>query len=221
MDGQITISLSNLINVIAIILSIIALFITIIGFFASLKFYRDGVKLQGIANDAMIMIKEKTEAIQLQVGGMFDKTLDAALNRSNQMSESFEEINTQMEQTSASIVEAALKEIGTASKKEKEKIKQIVDEQMNLVKERLQSTREEAESMAYSAIDYMPRSNFQAQILSHLLGAKNWVSLSDLSTVVNTNTITTEKAVDRLVDRGIIEIKKDKGDNYYKAKIKN
>ena len=119
MDGQITISLSNLVNVIAIILSIVALFITIIGFFASLKFYRDGVKLQGVANDAMTMIKEKTEAIQSQVGGMFDKTLDAALNRSNQMSESFEEINAQMEQTSSSIVDAALKEIGTASKKEK------------------------------------------------------------------------------------------------------
>ena len=101
----------------------------------------------------MTKIKEKTGAIQSQVGGMFDKTLDAALNRRNKMSESFEEINSQMEQTSSSIVEAALKEIGTAGKKERDKIQSIVKKQMNFVKERLQTTREEVEDMAYFAIN--------------------------------------------------------------------
>lgn len=41
-----TVQLSTISDVLAIILSIVALVITVIGFFASLKFYQDGVVLQ-------------------------------------------------------------------------------------------------------------------------------------------------------------------------------
>lgn len=59
-----------------------ALIVTIIGFFASLKFYRDGVQMQARADRVLAKIEERASAIQSQVGGMFDKTLDAALGRS-------------------------------------------------------------------------------------------------------------------------------------------
>ena len=65
----------GIIDVLAIILSVVLLVISIVAFFASLKFYRDGVRLQQKANDALTKIEEKTAFIQGQVGGMFDKTL--------------------------------------------------------------------------------------------------------------------------------------------------
>lgn len=71
------------IDIITIVLSLVALAVTVIGFFASLKFYRDGVEMQTRATNALAKIEERAAAIQSQVGGMFDKTLDAALGRSN------------------------------------------------------------------------------------------------------------------------------------------
>ena len=52
-------------------------------------------------NQIMTKIKEESGVIQSQVGGMFDITLDAALNRRNKMFESFVEINPHMEQTNS------------------------------------------------------------------------------------------------------------------------
>ena len=66
---------------IAIVLSLVALIVTVIGFFASLKFYRDGVQMQTHAEKVLSKIEERANAIQSQVGGIFDKTLDAALGR--------------------------------------------------------------------------------------------------------------------------------------------
>lgn len=66
---------------IAIVLSLVALIVTIIGFFASLQFYRHGMELQGRADQVLAKIEERASAIQTQVGGVFDKTLDAALGR--------------------------------------------------------------------------------------------------------------------------------------------
>ena len=58
----------------------------------------------------------------------------------------------------------------------------------------------------------MPRSNFQAQLLSYLLHTDNWVSLTELSTVIRANNSITKRAVDRLVDRGILEAKVEQND---------
>src|SRR5882672_12676261 len=65
----------------AITLSVVSLIITVVGFFASLKFYRDGVELQRAANEALTKLEEKIGFIQTQVGGMFDKTLEAAIGK--------------------------------------------------------------------------------------------------------------------------------------------
>ena len=67
------------VEIITIVLSLVALIVTVIGFFASLKFYRDGVEMQAQAARVLSKIEERASAIQSQVGGMFDKTLDAAL----------------------------------------------------------------------------------------------------------------------------------------------
>lgn len=90
------------IDIITIVLSLVALAITIIGFFASLKFYRDGSEMQSQARDALSKIEEKTSTIQTQVGGMFDKTLNAALGISNQLEIKQQQSNLQ-ESTSTSL----------------------------------------------------------------------------------------------------------------------
>lgn len=71
------------VEIITIVLSLVALFVTVIGFFASLKFYRDGTEMQSRTEKVLSTIEERASAIQTQVGGMFDKTLDAALGRSS------------------------------------------------------------------------------------------------------------------------------------------
>lgn len=135
-----TITFSYLVEILAIILSVVALFVTIIGFFASLKFYRDGVKLQNSANEALSILKEKTEAIQKQIGGLFEKTLDAAINNRFNLDQKFDEINRQLEESSKTIINASIKQLGDVSNQESDKIKKVVDEQLNLIKKRVETT---------------------------------------------------------------------------------
>ena len=55
----------------SLVLSLVALAVTVIGFFASLKFYRDGMRMQVQTERVLTKIEERASAIQSQVGGMF------------------------------------------------------------------------------------------------------------------------------------------------------
>ena len=96
----------------ATILSIVSFIVTVFGFFASLKFYRDGVELQKAANDALAKMAEKTEFIQLQVGGMFDKTLDAALSQPHRLNSNLEELENQLAATKEALMKEVRGQIG-------------------------------------------------------------------------------------------------------------
>jgi uncharacterized protein YicC (UPF0701 family) len=143
------------INYVAMVLSVVSLVVTVIGFFAALKFYRDGVELQGKANDALTKIEEKTAFIQTQVGGMFDKTLEAAIGKRAALSESFTELSEQLEITRAKIIEESLNQIGEAGEQERKRIKAVVDTQIEEIKQKVKSTRESAEEVA--SLDYPAR----------------------------------------------------------------
>ena len=108
-----TINLSQLVDILAIILSVVALIVTGFGFFASLWFYRDGVNLQKDANKALAKIEVMSSSIQSQVYGMFEKTLDAAIANKQQISTDFDAINKQLEKAKTEIVKQAQSEIGT------------------------------------------------------------------------------------------------------------
>jgi len=84
---------------VSIILGLVALAVTIVGFFASLKFYRDGVQMQSHADAVLTKMEERSTAIQTQVGGIFDKTLTAALGRTG----------AEAEQQQAKLIAAAQK----------------------------------------------------------------------------------------------------------------
>jgi peptidoglycan hydrolase CwlO-like protein len=104
----------TLIDALAIILSIVSLIITAVGFFASLKFYRDGVELQAKANDALTKLEERTHFIQAQVSGMFDKTLDAAIGKREALAGTFKELTEQLESAKSRIIEESLSQIDAA-----------------------------------------------------------------------------------------------------------
>lgn len=155
----------------AIILSVVSLIITVVGFFASLKFYRDGVSLQRSANDALTKLEEKTEFIQTQVGGMFDKTLDAAIGKREMLSFNFEELSEQLEKTKAKLIEESIGQIGAAGEQERKRLAQIVDSQLSLIREKLETTRESAEKIVDTPAQ--PLSFSSRIILRLLLGSES------------------------------------------------
>jgi len=71
------------IEALGIVLGFVALIVTVIGFFASLKFYRDGVQTQNHVDAVLTKIEERSSATQAQIAGMFDKTLTAALGKTS------------------------------------------------------------------------------------------------------------------------------------------
>jgi uncharacterized protein YjbJ (UPF0337 family) len=165
----------------AILLSIVSFVVTVLGFFASLKFYRDGVELQRVANDALTKLTEKTESIQAQVGGMFDKTLDAALGKRYELSANFEELEKQLSNTKEALLAEVRNQIGEAGEEQQQRIKGTVEEQISLLKEKVESTRESAEKVADSPLEQSPPvSAIGLSILKAMLSTGKLLSLSEL-----------------------------------------
>lgn len=142
----IEVSLITWIDILAIILSFVSLIITTVGFFASLRFYRDGVNLQQSANSALTKLEEKTQFIQTQVGGMFQQTLDAAIGKRELVSENFADLKIELEETKARIVEESLSEIGAAGEQERKRITEIVDREMEGLRQKVKTAEVSAEA---------------------------------------------------------------------------
>ena len=100
--------------------------------------------MQNAANGALVKIEEKSNTIQTQVGGMFDKTLEAAISKQEQLSTDFDGINEQLKTTGEEIIAAARKEIGTAGSSEQIKLQRVVELQLQEVKKLVESTRSNA-----------------------------------------------------------------------------
>lgn len=137
----------TIVDIMAIIISIVALIITVIGFFASLKFYRDGVKLQGIAHEALVKIEEKTYSIQSQVGGMFEKTLDAAIGKADKLSDNVEALNEQFETAAKAITESALAKIDSVGEGDRQQFVELIKKQIEPIREQIQETRKSADDI--------------------------------------------------------------------------
>lgn len=152
----------------AIVLSVVSLIISVVAFFASHKFYRDGVQLQQSANDALTKISEKTDYIQTQVGGMFDKTLDAAIGKREILADQFEELNEQLEKSKTKLIEESISQIGAAGEKERSRLTSLVDDQIALLREKVDNTRESAQEMVDEPI---PSPSYLSNIVYALLMA--------------------------------------------------
>ena len=133
--------LVSFIDLVTIALSVVALIVTIIGFFASLKFYREGMKAQDLANKAMVSLSEKTAFIQSEINEIKNKTLDAAIH----VSQDYEEIQSKVEELRASIVQEALDSIGETTLEETNKLKETVNQELAELKELVTTSRTSAE----------------------------------------------------------------------------
>lgn len=108
----------NAVEVSTTILSVVALVVTVIGFFASLRFYLEGMKLQTLANEALVKLEEKVQSIQIQVGGIFDKTLDAAISQNVRLDSDFKAIEQQLEASTKAILDSSIAQIGQMGESE-------------------------------------------------------------------------------------------------------
>lgn len=68
-------------EIVAIVLSLTSLLVTTLGFFASVRFYKDGMGLQGRASAALTRIEQKTALLEDRFGGVLDRTLDAVFKQ--------------------------------------------------------------------------------------------------------------------------------------------
>jgi uncharacterized membrane protein len=189
------------------ILSLVALAVTVIGFFASLRFYLEGMKHQALANEALVKLEEKVQSIQTQVGGLFDKTLDAAISRDARLTSDFRAIEQQLEESTKAIVDSSVSEINKAGQGERERISAVVEEQVKLIRDRIEETRENAEEAFESAALNVPHSAYQAKVLALIAEQGNRTTLQDISAQLGTSHGAANKVVRRLADRGLIEIR--------------
>ena len=200
-------------NIISIILAVVAVVVTVIGFFASLKFYRDGMNLQSRANDALSKIAEKADSIHSQVGGMFDKTLDAALGRSDLKSH-FEALNEQLENTADAIVNSAVKQIGTAGEEEKQRLSSVVNEQIGLIRERVQETRESAEQFAELQMPNHIKDNLTT-VLDAIYSSKHPLTSGQIVSIVRLDKKTIRRVLATLSQQNRIRIEHDPKTNIH------
>jgi len=127
---------------IAILLSILAFLITIIVFFASLRFYKDGMKLQDSANDVLSKINLKIDSLQSQVTGIFDKTLDAALmTRKDEISEDFESVQQKLQDSAEEILKKVKNDIQVIGKDKAEEITESVKNEFEDISKQLKEAR--------------------------------------------------------------------------------
>jgi hypothetical protein len=205
---------------IAILLSIVSFIVTVLGFFASLKFYRDGVALQRAANDALIKVAEKTNTIQAQVGGMFDKTLDAAIGKRNEMTANFEELEKQLTDAKEALLSEMRGQIGEAGAEQQQRIKNTVEEQIQLLKEKVESTRESAVEIASNSVDVGQLSKLTLDVLSTLLRARQPLSIIELKKqlhVYGTNALTLNlrRRLREMIHKGYITSRELDGETKY------
>ena len=208
-------TLLDLGNVLAIILSIVSLVVTTIGFFASMKFYRDGVKLQNSANDTLVRIEEKALSIQTQVASMFDKTLDAALGKSEKLDSNFDALNQQLENTAKAIVDNAVKKIGATGDEERKKLSSIVEKQMEPLRARLEETRESAVQVVETRLPAKLLSPRESMIFGILTTSARPLTLKDIADITGLPRQHTALYLRRLIDRDLIKRESKDGISHY------
>lgn len=196
------------INIIAIILALVALIVTVIGFFASLNFYRQGMNLQSLVNAALSKIAEKTDSIHSQVGGMFDKMLDAAIGRSYHLKKNFEGIDEQLESTANTIVNSALKQIGTAGEEERNRLTDVVNEQIGLIRERVQETQESAKELAELQMPNHIKLTL-TKVFNAIYSSKHPLTSEQIESIVTLDNIHPGRLLNILAAQNLIKVEHD------------
>ncbi len=202
-----TISIADLIGLASLILSVVALVVTIIGFFASLKFYKDGIALQDSATKALAKIEEKTNTLGMQMTGMFDKTLDAAINnKGSQITQDFEDTTEQIEKASRVVIEKITNDLNNVGAGEKDKLKKFIEEQFKTISEQVNVAQENATDLVTSSDnEFVAVSQFQARILESMRSARKAMTIEKISESVGFSAEIVEKSLNRLLHKRLVK----------------
>lgn len=142
---------------------------------------------------------------------MFDKTLDAAIGKREMLSDQFEELSEQLETTKAKLIEESIGQIGAAGEQERKRLAKIVDSQIALIREKVETTRESAEEMV-DEFTSLPAS--MQHILKALAENPTGLNVREIYDLIHERVpFARAMVVRRLTDlkrRGLIERKDDK-----------
>jgi hypothetical protein len=115
-------------------------------------------------------------------------------------------INTQLEESRNRIVEEAIAQIGSLGETERRQLSHSINEQMALIRDRLETTRDTVEELTADALySKMPRSDLQAKILSYTTNCPDGTDIEDISKNVGREKSAVERAVAKLVGRKLLQ----------------
>lgn len=135
---------------------------------------------------------------------------------------SFEGVRKQLETAKDEIVEQSLRQIGSAGEIEKNKLTKLINQQIELIEEKLETTKESVENLTMDiAVSKLPRSALQARILEYLAAKPDFISLEELVKELKMNKSATERALSKLVVREVIKMGLNGEKKAYKIIEKN
>jgi len=123
-----------------------------------------------------------------------------------ELSLEFESVVRQLESSRDKIVNEALLQLGEKGNAERSKLADAIGEQIRLVRDKVEATRESADELV---LDYHPvgltHSELQSRIVKFLLGRSAASSLADIREASG-RPLGTRRAIEKLVKRGIIVV---------------
>jgi hypothetical protein len=204
------IPITDILAILSITLGVVALIVTIVGFFASLKFYRDGMNLQERASSALTKIEEKTNSIQTQIGGMFDKTLDAAIsNKGHKINQDYEDISSQLDASKDILIRDAISQITNIGADEKEELESFIREQFKIITDQVNISQENTEDIISQDDENVSISQFQAKIIGVVRQEEKGLTIDDVSKEVGFNKFSVDKALRRLLRKKLVSMSED------------
>jgi hypothetical protein len=164
------ISFSDILAIVSLNLALVALIVTIVAFFASLKFYRDGVALQDNATKALTKIEEMTTSTIQHIHSMFDKTLDGLIKSKNIPNhEEIEKVYEQIEKGYNDMSQKIKNEFQSASESEKVKLDKIISAQADEVQKQFNDALEKISLPSQKAINAPPAVEYITESASSTL----------------------------------------------------
>ena len=132
----------------------------------------------------------------------------------NKLSRDFNELDSQIESAASNILQEAVKRIDSANRESGEELKQIIEQQLDQIRSRVDSTREAAEDLNQISFEKLPKSAFQAQIMHILSSAVGGISASKIAELTGMSRAATQRSLEKLSVRGIVEAVGDGSDEY-------
>lgn len=141
----------------------------------------------------------------------------SAIYGANRLSKDFNELDDQIESAATNILQETVKRIDSANRESGEELKRIIEQQLSQIKIRVESTREAAEDLNQFSFEKLPKSAFQAQIMHILSGSAKGMSAAEIAEFTRMSPAATQRSLDKLCARGIVEAVGDGSDEYVLA----